>query len=362
MNAVPFESSSALYYPEIEIHDEGWLRSALCIWDRIYRIVPSTYQPEDSEDIMHALDAGLLEDLHLSVEDTRATADNFIQFLESLPSIPAFLDQPGDFDIRIHPEKIDQKLLPVLEDLANKIDKDGWLNLSPPIANSYMLFLANSVSNRRGIPKVTNDQYMFTTMHFFANDGNIRDFVFDRNAEDASTALIMKLLLPGGLYHIDMKAFIRLRSGQADSREAFRSSIINLSSRISLIEEKSFVPEIIQEFEDGLVQAQEQSLASFGQTIEDAAYSLLSIGLPTALGAISLFSGGEDPFNFSTLGKAALIGAVAAIADVASSRRKNWRSTDAFYFMKLLQTYEIDEDIEFSVPNYGKLMDELIND
>lgn len=36
--------SKALYYPTIDIPEEGWLKSAILYWDEIQTIVPSSFQ------------------------------------------------------------------------------------------------------------------------------------------------------------------------------------------------------------------------------------------------------------------------------------------------------------------------------
>ena len=41
---------NVLYYPTIEIADTRWIRTALCIWDNVYRIVPEGYEPKDCDD------------------------------------------------------------------------------------------------------------------------------------------------------------------------------------------------------------------------------------------------------------------------------------------------------------------------
>ncbi len=45
------EKNYTLYYPTIEFDNPLWLWSASLIWDRIYRIVPENYVPQDSRNI-----------------------------------------------------------------------------------------------------------------------------------------------------------------------------------------------------------------------------------------------------------------------------------------------------------------------
>ena len=58
---IPEPANNVLYYPFIEIQDETWLKSALCIWDVVYRIVPAGYTPKDSDEVAEAVQAGKVE-------------------------------------------------------------------------------------------------------------------------------------------------------------------------------------------------------------------------------------------------------------------------------------------------------------
>ncbi len=44
-------SNYTLYYPTIEFRNSRWLWSAALLWDRIYRIVPEGYEPQDPRNI-----------------------------------------------------------------------------------------------------------------------------------------------------------------------------------------------------------------------------------------------------------------------------------------------------------------------
>lgn len=56
-------SKNILYYPNIEFFDETWVKSSLCIWEKIFRIAPTSYSLKDSDEIKEAIDAGLIENI-----------------------------------------------------------------------------------------------------------------------------------------------------------------------------------------------------------------------------------------------------------------------------------------------------------
>ncbi|MBI2999697.1 MAG: hypothetical protein HYY46_14800 [Deltaproteobacteria bacterium] len=154
--------SEVLYFPSIEFYDDSWLKGALCHWDKIYRIVPPSYTPKDSDEVKEAVDAGLVESINLSSGDLSDTAEKFIEFWDSAPFVPAGFKGYDEEPIRLHPEKVDERICGQLYALSQRIDQEGFLSLSKEVANSYMLFLSESVSRRRLIPKITDDVDMFT--------------------------------------------------------------------------------------------------------------------------------------------------------------------------------------------------------
>ena len=67
-------NNKILYYPTIEFQDETWLKASLCIWDKVYRIVPSTYRPMDSDEVKIAIDNNFVEDIIISEQELSQTA------------------------------------------------------------------------------------------------------------------------------------------------------------------------------------------------------------------------------------------------------------------------------------------------
>ena len=42
---------SILCYPTSEFRDLAWLKASLLVWDRIYRIVPASFVPNDGDEL-----------------------------------------------------------------------------------------------------------------------------------------------------------------------------------------------------------------------------------------------------------------------------------------------------------------------
>lgn len=356
-------NNSVLYYPNIEFLDETWVKSILCIWEKIYRIVPASYAPNDSDEIKEAIDSGLIENINLNAEDLSNTAKSFESFWESVPVIPAGVKGWEEIDVRLHPDKVDARILPILQGLSKKIDPDGWLKLSPEVANTYMLFLAENISRRRKLPKLTDDSDMFSIMHYFANDGNINEYFYDENGAEAATSMVITTLLPGGLSHTPMRNVLDFRSKSMEGRELFRNSVMEFTEQVSQIEDNEYAHVLIDNFQKNLHQSQQDILQSVGQSIDDSIAAALSIGLPTTLTAISVLAGKGNPFGFLQLGQACFIGAVATLADVVRNRRKGWSSNESSYYLQLNKVFKADGGgVTLSIPRYDRIIEEFIND
>ncbi len=105
-------TDSVLYFPSIEFASDEWVKSSLLFWDRIYRIVPKDYEPNDSKTVQEAINCGLIRNISLEKKDLSKTADQFLKFCDKLPFIPAGLEKKPE---KIHIDKIDKRLYPDLE-------------------------------------------------------------------------------------------------------------------------------------------------------------------------------------------------------------------------------------------------------
>jgi len=355
-------SSNVLYYPNIEFFDETWVKSTLCIWEKIYRIVPKLYTPQDSDEIKEAIDAGLIENITLTAKDLSATAEEFENFWSYVPLIPAGVEGREEIDVRLHPEKVDARILPLLQSLSKKIDPDGWLKLSPEIANTYMLFLAETISRRRQLPKLTDNSDMFSIMYYFANDGNINEFLCNEDNNEAATSMVLSTLLPGGLSYTSMKNVLDFRSKFEESRQSFRVAVMGFSEQLSKVEDSNYAQGLIEDFQKSLTNSQKSIFKAIGQSIDDAKAAALSIGLPTTLTAIGAFAGAGDPFDFLRLGQAGLIGAVTTLADVVRNRRNGWSGNESSYYLQLNRVFKADGGINLAIHRYDRIIEEFIND
>ncbi len=324
-------SGNILYYPTIEFQDDTWLKAAVCIWEKIYRIVPPSYTPNDSDEVKEAIDAGLIESVMLDKNDLETTASDFQLFMDEADTFPAALQGHDSIDIHIHPEKIDAKLLPLFESLASKIDPDGFLSVSQEVAQAYMLYLATNIARRRQIGKATDNANIFSVDSYFQFDGNFNSYPFDNEKTEVAAAVVLPQLLPGGLDTDSMSRVLEFRKRHTESRSSYRESVLELAQHLTKIESKSHVLDVIADFRANLESAK---LSPVGKAIASASefkMCALAVGLPIAASAFI----DKDQLNWFTIASSIGVGIIATMADANKSKRSEWKKSDAFYHLAL---------------------------
>ena len=351
---------NVLYYPTIEFIDETWLKTSLCLWDKIYRIVPQGYEPNDSNGVKIAIEKGLIKNIQVTKQDLAQTAEWFENYLNNAPIVPAGVDDWGN--VNLHSDKVDARILPILEGLAEKIDPDGFLSVNREVANIYMLFLADIVAKRRNISKLTDNADMFSIMHYFANDANFDEWVYVDNAEEMTSSLAIATLMPTGLETTSIEKVIEFRKKTNEPRQIFRNSIDNLVKEICLIEEDTFKVEKIKDFQESIKTHNTNIIEAGSEIIKDFKHTLLSVGLPTSMSALGLLTGSGSPYDLTQIGSSCFIGAVAALADTSKTKRKKWKKFDSFYYHQLNKVFSSGNGVRFTTPHYGRIYEEFIND
>ncbi|MBI3916553.1 MAG: hypothetical protein HY322_06045 [Betaproteobacteria bacterium] len=360
MNISDITTGHILYYPSIEFQSEPWLKAALCTWDKVYRIVPGTYIPQDSDEVKRAVDAGLVENVTLSSLDLAETARGFESFCENLPVTPAGLE--GYESVDLHRDKVDARIVPLLLSLAQIVKENGFVTLSPQIANAYMLFLAHYVSHHRGMPKLTDNADMFSLMQYFANDGQFDEFTYNPEASEATVALTLQTLLPAGLSSFPMARVLAFRQQNAEGRAAYRNMIASTSEELTKVKDEHHARAVLLEMNDRLRASAHNWSRVLHRLRFDIGYGLLSIGLPTSLTAMGTILTAGGTIGTSTVVGSLVIGSVATLANAARSATADWKQQDALYHLQLHGVFQKDGELRVTTPRYARAFEEFMND
>jgi hypothetical protein len=377
--------NNILYFPHIEVADVALLKSALCVWESVYRIVPGSYEPQDSDEVKRAIDAGALRNIHLSADDLAETREGYNDFISSIRYLPDALERhdredPGDATPKdvpfadivrtieeplygsttIHREKIDERLVAELAQLVGSITQDGdWLRLPRGLAECYMLYLSNIVSRRRNMPKFTDSDAMFVAMQYFAHDGAFDEDLIADTDQDLSAALILQQVVPQGIENAEMKEVLAFRKANRDGREAFRSSVIDLAKQLAKIDDEQYILDIARDFQKRMVESREITLAHVIEHFWGVEPLLLYLGLPLAASAFQGITNIKG--TIMAVGAFGIAG-IGAIADVMKARRKEWVPSEATYYCKLKQAFDGRSPVPKRLRLPGVLMDEFMND
>jgi hypothetical protein len=348
---------SVLYFPQIEVRDAGWLRNALLLWDHVYRIVPRTYSPKDSDEVKKVVDAGLLRPVFVEKADTEALTREFTSFLHGLEFYPAGLEH--DEMARLHTDKIDATLYPILEKYAAAQGEDGFLELPSEVVRGYMFFLANHVANRRNLVRCTDSREAYAIAPFFSEDGNFNDYVYNREADGFYSALIFNDVMPFNVSSIPIEQVLRVAQGSKDERAEFRKELARFSEELYACESPEHAKTIMADFKRDLLAAKDRLKAAQGFLNKNDMGCLFSIGVPTAISVYTGFLGaGRDPFDVHAVSSSLAIGAIAAYYNykqVASPRSNP-------YGASYLITLEKDFSSSQTVPQFHRYMEEFLND
>jgi hypothetical protein len=165
----------ALYYPWIDIHDEGWLKTALLYWDSVRTIVPEAIDAPYSTITGRALqEAGFLIPLRVrsGMEEIEELVSDVITYIGSAEGAELLISGHGasnqDIHVEklpyelgrfadIHPEKLPYKIRDHLQEIANSYDRgNDWLRVDEKFADFYMTLLASRLADRVGARLLTS--------------------------------------------------------------------------------------------------------------------------------------------------------------------------------------------------------------
>ncbi|MCI4666509.1 MAG: hypothetical protein MRZ79_00005 [Bacteroidia bacterium] len=353
-----FISDKILFYPTIEFYDSSWLKSALTIWDTVYRIVPDSYSPNDSDEVKTAIEAGLLKTINLGKNDLEKAAEKFEDFCDNLDFSPAGLD--GYNNVKLHVDKIDSRIRPLLESLSKKIDSSGWLSVSEPVAHAYMIHLSNSICDRRGIPKFTDNDDMFNIMSYFQSGGNVDEYVFAKEDNEAQTNLLISHLTPADIRSISMDRIVRLNEKFSKSKADYRDSISDFSEKLSTCEDEGFMAEQVSEFQKSLEETQHTRYEILKSFCKDIVSHFLITGIPTS--GIVAARGGFSGSTIENLFTGFAIAGIASLAPAAKDLRDNWNANKNNYYIEMRKDLSSEDSFRSDSYRHTRIMEEFIND
>ncbi len=260
-----------LYYPFIDIDNDGWLKNAILYWDQLQTIVPrSIERPYTGATALEFFENGLLEPLFVEshMHEIEGLTGDVLTYLNSAEGVSVLTYSEGSRYHHIHPEKLPREVGRLLrlhpEKLSNEIRytierqlstryRDGWLHVDERFGNFYMTLLATRLAEKRGLGLLTdtpvcdrlaNAAKLNADFSILKLGPRQRPFEFPRYYEDILHQDAPITLAQGALANLVIKnvqidpettveKILEFKEKHSDELGLFRSKIAELTSAIS---------------------------------------------------------------------------------------------------------------------------------
>lgn len=249
-----------LYYPFIHFKDDNWLKLSAVYFDKMYRIVPSSYTTEDS--------------------DTVRDLEGFVDVVRPEWAKPAFGETFGQFIDQYHTRLVDrygvakadqwdakpkdqvppaaggrsgidprlsyvyfEKMTPELRQSFLKSGlarfdpgDDRWIGMHPMLARVYMTALADQLAGERQLQPMTDETIDHLALSgltterlaqlLLANVNLVDEGPTERELEQAFALLALRTILPKNIAQIPAKEIAKVREQLAGERGKFQAAAV----------------------------------------------------------------------------------------------------------------------------------------
>lgn len=342
----------ALYYPHIDLTNKNWLKHALLFWDEISRIVPGTFTPSDSEEIIKIrYETNFIKDYSPNKWDISHTFNEFSIFLERFINsddlfghfrqddnnwrkyrqdrkmfrdneefrrdmLRATTLSKGSY---IHVAKMDRALKEKLFEIGLAIpgehEWEDWVKIDNEIGYIYMSYLAKSISNEHSLPLVTDTEQFFSTSIAF-DEKKIRHY--KEEFEYKLGNLLIASFVPKDINSVPIDKIIELREKYSEERVNFFNSITELSQNISEIDNKSALSDALRHYKNTLENQAMQLKSAFDINRVETTTKFLSISIPSAMVSLSSFIPIE--YQYAGVGAGLLFGLSSSLSSIKKER------------------------------------------
>ena len=252
----------ALYYPYIHLTNKNWLKHAFLFWDKISRIVPASFEPQDDEDIIKIRqETNFIHDYYPNPNIVINTFRYFIEDL-SIDSLEQYskrkffdertisstnygkyeklfkhtnykvLKNSGYIHInKIHPHLV-KELMRLGLAIEGKHEWSSWIKIDNFIGEMYMTYLAKVISTENSIPIVTDRIENI-------NPIEVDIFRYREEFKEQLGYLLIDSVIPKNINNVTIEQLINIRIKYDDQRMAFFDEINNLTSILPTIDSKS---------------------------------------------------------------------------------------------------------------------------
>jgi len=355
----------AIYYPAIEFQNYEWLWSAALLWDRIYRIVPSNYEPDDPINIRILCEDGEIGIPIRPDNYAKEIADEFIIKLNSEDWNAAALELnvPDDY-AKLHKDKVDVKLRELIISKGSAASYNDWLYIPVEFEALYMTYLAKSISERNNLQLLSDSSAAWTGSTYFHFNGNIEDFPSDNLLQQLIT-LVIRDFIPSNILDIKPEELLKFRRKYKDERCRFLSAVKKGAKQISDCDD----PTVIQDHIEDMKKEIETALNDYRKSLKIlnivGLTGIKSLSFPVLTNILTKITGNDlDPTTLVVLSTMGIgLGLVSGLSNLRHKRKNLLRESDYSYLLHLNREWKgrsrYNHDYNFFL--YSQ-MEEFIND
>ena len=343
----------ALYYPHINLTNKNWLKHSFLFWDKLSRIVPSTVEPTDSEDIVRfRYETDFINDYSPDKWVISETFNNFSNFLiefqesgrfekhykykhpdnRSREKYDQFKNNSNyrreilrDIAINkgsyIHLQKLDNRLKELLFEIGLAVpgenEWENWIKIDNDIGFIYMSYLAKVISKEKTLPLVTDVESSYSESTAFEPE-IFRDY--GSEFEHKLGNILLTTFVPKNINSIPFEKLIQIREKYSDQRTEFFNTISQLCQDIPSIDNKSALEDALNHHSKSLIDQTSNLKSAYESNKIETVSKFMAISVPTTMVSLSTFV----PVEYKPFGIAAglLFGLGSSVNSIKQNRSK----------------------------------------
>lgn len=331
-----------LYYPTIEFQNYAWLWSAALLWDRIYRIVPEGYEPDEPENIRVLTEAG---EIGIPIRPDSYAEETAHKFLDKVEfgewSAAALEFEIPEAYARLHQDKVDVVLRNMIIAKGRAEAQGEWLHVPIEFESLYMTYLADQVAQRNNLQLISDSAAAWTGATFFKYNGEIEDFPFEDQTQHLAT-LVVRDFIPQNILDIHPESILKFREKYRDERQRFLNAIRDAAMAFSECKDEGVYRDRFEDLKNEI----EKSLTDYRgslQALNVAAWTgIKSISFPVVTKVAAEIAGKDlDVATLTVVSALGIgLGLVSGFSDWKEKRRKIEKESDFSYLMHLRRNWK----------------------
>ncbi len=248
-----FSPNYVLYYPTIEFSDYEWLWTASLVWDKIYRIVPESYELNDCENVQRLSEDGEIGEM---INPSKYVEDASKEFLSKIKTSEwdaiTLDDQQLDQEyIFLHKEKVDVMLKSIL--LEKYKDDYDWIKIPRSLAACYMTYLARRIADNNNLSLISDSISAYTASTYFQYDGKIEVVPFEDKYQ--LSAIVLQDYIPENILDVTPQKILEFRRKYKDERQNFVAAMKIAAEKISECDDPKIVEDLIKDLKKDIEKA-----------------------------------------------------------------------------------------------------------